>query len=150
LEPCRNAGRGAGRSLPHRAYGTVASMARLDDDRTCGIIHHMCCFSRPVKSVSATNIFARVGPKGNQVTVYSMTLSAAEDLAMILPIPVKQPAPDNGVRFVNLEGYPKFFSDMQVGFVVDSFGPAAAAGSYSKRPRLEVHRVGKLRRLVCS
>jgi hypothetical protein len=38
-----------------------------------------------------------------------MTLSAKEDLAMILPIPVP-------VRFINLEKYPEFFTDMAKGF----------------------------------
>ena len=49
----------------------------------------MCCFSRPVDSVSATNIFARSGAGGRQLIAYSMTLRAGEDLAMILPLPIK-------------------------------------------------------------
>ncbi len=59
----------------------------------------MCCFSRPVDRVANTNIFARSGKEGRQFLVYSMTLSAKEDLAMILPIPV-----------------PKEFADMLKGF----------------------------------
>jgi hypothetical protein len=31
----------------------------------------MCCFSRPVQSVSATNIFARPAAGGRQFLVYS-------------------------------------------------------------------------------
>src|SRR5439155_23215329 len=49
----------------------------------------MCCFSRPVQSVSATNIFARPADNGRQWLAYSMTLKAKEDLAMVLPLPVQ-------------------------------------------------------------
>jgi hypothetical protein len=47
----------------------------------------MCCFSRPVIDVSRTNIFARAAPEGRQYLADAMTLRAAEDLAMILPLP---------------------------------------------------------------
>ena len=47
----------------------------------------MCCFSRPVSTVADTNIFARAGKDGRQYLADSMNFSAAEDLAMILPIP---------------------------------------------------------------
>jgi hypothetical protein len=53
------------------------------------LIKFMCCFSRPVISVSATNIFARAAEDGRQFLVYSMTLNAKDDLAMVLPLPVK-------------------------------------------------------------
>ncbi len=76
----------------------------------------MCCFSRPVDRVANTNIFARSGKEGRQFVVYSMTLSAKEDLAMILPIPVPKESKDDAVRFINLEKYPEFFQDMNKGF----------------------------------
>lgn len=44
----------------------------------------MCCFSRPVQSVSATNIFAQPGTGGRQFLVYSVTPEAKENLAMVL------------------------------------------------------------------
>ena len=47
----------------------------------------MCCFSRPVQSVSATKIFSRDAGNGKQFLVYSMTYRAGEDLAMVLPLP---------------------------------------------------------------
>ena len=47
----------------------------------------MCCFSQPVDYVAGTNIFARPAKAGGQYLVYSMTLKAGTDLAMILPIP---------------------------------------------------------------
>ena len=84
----------------------------------------MCCFSRPVERVANTNIFARSGKEGRQFLVYSMTLSAKEDLAMILPIPVPKESKDDAVRFINLEKYPEFFADLLKGFP-----PPPAAGT---------------------
>jgi hypothetical protein len=76
----------------------------------------MCCFSRPVKVVADTNIFARSSKDGRQFLVYSMRFDAAEDLAMILPIPVPKTTPDDAVKFINLEKYPDFFDDLRRGF----------------------------------
>lgn len=95
----------------------------------------MCCFSRPVESVSATNIFARSGDNGRQFLAYSMTLRAAENLAMVLPLPVKPGSGENAVEFISLKDYPEFFKDLAKGFPVPpplapvsrSFG--AVAGS---------------------
>ena len=78
----------------------------------------MCCFSRPVKSVSDTKIFARMGAKRRQFLVYSMKVDAAEPLAMGLPIPVVEGVKETDLRFINLEKYPKFFEDMNSGFPV--------------------------------
>src|SRR5690349_17102183 len=76
----------------------------------------MCCFSRPVQSVSATNIFARSAEGGQQYLVYSMTLRAKEELAMVLPLPVKAGSGEKAVSFIDLKGYPDFFTDLQKGF----------------------------------
>jgi hypothetical protein len=76
----------------------------------------MCCFSQPVISVSGTNIFARPDADGRQLLVYSMTVNAKKDLAMILPLPVKTPAGEKDVKFINLKEYPEFFTDMDSGF----------------------------------
>lgn len=76
----------------------------------------MCCFSLPVQSVSDTNIFARTTHLGRQFLVYSMTLSARDDLAMILPLPVPRGSKENAVRFLNLRHYPTFFEDLSAGF----------------------------------
>jgi len=76
----------------------------------------MCCFSRPVKLVAKTNIFARASSKGRQFLVYSMIVDAGEELAMILPIPVPTDSDDDAVRFINLEEYADFFDEIRSGF----------------------------------
>src|SRR2546428_2830453 len=76
----------------------------------------MCCFSQPVRSVHCTNIFARPADERRQFLVYSMTLDARKELAMILPLPVKTPAAENDVEFIDLQGYPNFFADLEQGF----------------------------------
>jgi len=76
----------------------------------------MCCFSRPVEIVSNTNIFARSSEKGRQYLVYSMTLSAKEDVAMILPLPVPANSAEDAVRFISLKEYPEFFNHLRAGF----------------------------------
>src|SRR5262245_10404760 len=76
----------------------------------------MCCFSRPVQSVSATKIFARSAWDGRQHVVYSMSLRGKEDLAMVLPLPVKRGSGEQAVKFVELSGYPEFFGDLETGF----------------------------------
>jgi len=76
----------------------------------------MCCFSRPVKSVTATNIFARSATKGRQFLVYEMKLDASEDLAMVLPLPVPPKSAEDAVRFVSLKDYADFFKDLAAGF----------------------------------
>lgn len=76
----------------------------------------MCCFSKPVLSVSATNIFAREASNGQQYLAYSMTLSTAENLAMILPLPVAYGSPENAITFIDLSGYATLFSDLAKGF----------------------------------
>ena len=106
----------------------------------------MCCFSRPVISVSATNIFARPAEDGRQFVVYSMTLNAKDDLAMILPLPVELNSGENAVNFVDLSSYPEFFADLRRGFpemVSYSLGEDYSRGVPASRPRkLEVVRVG--------
>ena len=76
----------------------------------------MCCFSRPVQSVTSTNIFARAAAAGRQFLVYSMALKAKEELAMVLPLPVKPGSGEKAVEFIDLSGYKDFFSDLLKGF----------------------------------
>ena len=75
----------------------------------------MCCFSKEAQ-VSATSIFARPAKDYGQYLVYSMTLEAAEELAMILPIPTPNASKEDAVTFINLEKYPNFFVEMDYGF----------------------------------
>jgi hypothetical protein len=104
----------------------------------------MCCFSRNVKLVSDTNIFARGSGEGRQYLVYSMMLDAKEDLAMILPIPVPRDSKEDAVRFINLEEYPRFFSELRAGFPVPRSLVAAAPNREKSAPanKLAVVEVG--------
>lgn len=79
----------------------------------------MCCFTRKVNSVSETKIFAREVEPGVQGLVYQMRVDAPEEVAMVLPLPVKTPAWERAVKFINLEGYSDFFSDLASAFPVD-------------------------------
>jgi len=76
----------------------------------------MCCFSQPVVSVSATNIFARPTDEGRQFLAYSMTVNAEKELAMILPLPVNVGTDEKGLTFFDLSGYSEFFDDLLRGF----------------------------------
>ncbi len=73
----------------------------------------MCCFSRTVARVSSTNIFARPLEDDRQLLVYGMTLEIAEDVAMILPIPIPPHGPEDAVRFVDLSACPDFFVELE-------------------------------------
>ena len=106
----------------------------------------MCCFSQPVISVSATNIFARAGTDGRQLLAYSMTVNADKELAMVLPLPVKAATDEPDVSFIDLSGYPDFFADLRRGFPVpasiSSFGCSRSVPARSAAP-LKVLSVGK-------
>ena len=106
----------------------------------------MCCFSQPVKSVSATNIFARAANDGRQFLVYSMSIDADRDLAMILPLPVKTPAGEKDVEFIDLKGYPDFFTDLLSGFPPppsrDSLALFKSHTASASKKTLEVVNVG--------
>jgi hypothetical protein len=106
----------------------------------------MCCFSKAVQKVADTNIFARSSKDGKQFLVYSMALTAKEDLAMILPIPVPKKSKENAVRWINLEKYEDFFKDMHKGFPAKHDGRGLGGGN-SKGPKpggvLKVEKVGK-------
>lgn len=103
----------------------------------------MCCFSKPVRSVTNTQIFCRVGAKGYQVVIYSMRLDAAEDLAMILPIPVIANSSEDAMKFLDFSGYTGFFEDVEKNFIV----PTASAygnpfGDPARSGALKVKKVG--------
>jgi hypothetical protein len=103
----------------------------------------MCCFSRNVDKVADTNIFARASREGRQFLIYAMTLSAKEDLAMILPIPTPKAVKEDAVRFINLEKYEKFFEDLRAGFPQPkSLGRKDAKGEADNSLTLKVVEVG--------
>ncbi len=118
----------------------------------------MCCFSpvtlprslwsrlwpaKPLR-VSGTRIFAR-SLGAEQALVYSMTLRARGEVAMILPLPVVPGLGEGALEFVDLEGYPSFFDDLEQAFhVVEPLpkgGGRRSRGSAAP-PRLRVHQVG--------
>jgi len=104
----------------------------------------MCCFSQPVEIVSGTSIFARA-TSGGQLLVYGMTVAARGELAMVLPLPVPPSPPEDAVRFLSLERYPRFFDDMRSGFpALLAFGGLARGGPppAAAPQTLVVHDVG--------
>lgn len=95
----------------------------------------MCCFTRPVSHVGSTRIFARRLPDGRQLLVYAMSVAAAEDLAMVLPLPVGP----GGLRFLDLSAEPDLFA------ALDACFPALATLGRGPAPQpapLPVERVG--------
>ncbi len=116
----------------HESYAAPAS----------GYARLMCCFSRRVKFVGKTRIFARGEPNGDQIVVYAMDLEIDTELAMVLPIPVRQGSPDDAVTFVSLEGYPNFFDDLEAAFPDDYLTVPQAKGSIARsaavKPKLVV------------
>jgi hypothetical protein len=95
--------------------------------------------------VSATRIFARL-EGAEQWLVYSMELSAAGEVAMILPVPVRPGSGDEALRFTSLEGREAFFDVLESLFLVPP--PASRSMGHQlmpqarARPLLKVHAVG--------
>ncbi len=105
----------------------------------------MCCFSKPVRFVGSTKIFARFLDFTTQCIVYEMRLDAAEELAMILPIPVAQPAKEDAVKFTDFSGYSNFFMHLENAFPEPpgSFGEVPLGGdNVPRKAKLQVQRVG--------
>ena len=103
----------------------------------------MCCFSQPIELVANTSIFARSSNR-DQFLVYSMTYASFFPVAMVLPLPVPANPPEDAVRFINLERYPRFFDDMRSGFP-PRMAYTRSAGSRAvviDAPKLKVHSVG--------
>lgn len=106
----------------------------------------MCIFSAHVASVSNTNIFARSANDGRQYLVYSMKYEAADELAMILPLPTPPDSPEDSIRFINLSDYRLFFNDLRLGFPERQIGwtlslPPSIFG-LPPQQQLKVHEVG--------
>jgi hypothetical protein len=102
----------------------------------------MCCFSGHVEHVADTKIFARASEKGRQFLVYSMKFKADEAVAMILPLPVPENPKEDAVKFINLEKYVDFFSDMRGGFLIPPAAPSTRAPRPDVKAPLKVETVG--------
>ena len=106
----------------------------------------MCCFTRPVLSVTNTKIFVRPDKDARQFVVYRMELNAQEELAMVLPLPVKHGSDEKAMKFISLKEYPHFFEDAEKGFPNESHGDAvsrsAAMPMAAAAAHLEVVEVG--------
>lgn len=106
----------------------------------------MCCFGGrggALRYVGKTNLFARATGE-RQLLVYSMNVAAAEPVAMILPLPVPPGPPEDAVRFIDLHGYPRLFTDLDAGFP-DLMLPKSRgllARNAAPQRTLVVHRVG--------
>ncbi|MBL8912758.1 MAG: hypothetical protein JNM17_18835 [Archangium sp.] len=115
----------------------------------------MCCFSGAVKDVSSTRLFARALGGARQLLVYELSLDATQDVAMILPVPVakalggdgvgeRNGTGEDGVRFVDLSGCPKFFDELDALYPRPQrhSGGFLAPASIPPRQRLPVKQVG--------
>jgi len=116
----------------------------------------MCCFSvgapvgllarlfAPRVHVSATNIFARMIAPGVQALAYGMNLTAAREVAMILPLPVVPGSGEDAVKFVSLEQHPRMFDDLAQLFELGA--PLARKGGpalrFAPQATLVVHAIG--------
>lgn len=90
----------------------------------------MCCFSGSIKYVHWTKIFGRLSGRGTQYLAYQMAYESERENAMILPLPVKIPAREDSVRFIDLSSYEDFFHDLAFGFptVTPSLGCGTSSG----------------------
>lgn len=106
----------------------------------------MCIFSDKVISVNTTRIFARATEKAEQFLVYSMRMQSHNDVAMILPIPIKPRSGEKAVKFINLKEYSTFFTDMERGFPQPlkkkSLGSRSRAAGAVTDSKLKVVKVG--------
>ena len=105
----------------------------------------MCIFSRPINQVFGTKIFARLSGRGTQFLAYEMNYDSDVPNAMILPLPVKQTATEKSIRFIDLQGYPKFFEDLSAAFPYigrSGIGCSSMLQTDDAKGSIEVHDVG--------
>lgn len=105
----------------------------------------MCIFSKPVVSVTDTNIFARLSEDDWQYLVYQMKFETEQVNAMILPIPIAEDSDEKSVEFISFEEYEPFFKELVKGFprVERSDSPMRSrSGGLLDSKKLEVHKVG--------
>jgi hypothetical protein len=99
----------------------------------------MCIFTTRVDAVSGTRIFVR-RDGGEQLLAYQMSFEAAGKTAMVLPLPVSTTGREEAVRFIDLDGYPYMFAQLDRLFPIEqSDDPVCTPGRSST---LAVHDVG--------
>lgn len=104
----------------------------------------MCIFSQRVVSVNDTQIFARLSGGGTQFLAYQMKYESTIQNAMILPIPVRRPATEDSIQFIDLKNYPDLFESFDRGFPYHSPPSIGCSASFDKvaLEMLEVFKVG--------
>jgi len=105
----------------------------------------MCCFSgnNSVQEVKNTRIFARLGKQGNQVLIYSMSVDARQDVAMVLPIPIKSGSVEDAVKFFDFSGYPNLFDHLSACYPAMTYAEPFGSGIPTRsRAKLQVVQVG--------
>ena len=103
----------------------------------------MCMFTRSVTLVANTRIFARSCAAGHQVLVYSMIIDADDELAMILPLPIKSGIGELDVSFIDLSAYADFFEDLEKADMVSGlYRSLGGRHGTPARPTLLVRNVG--------
>ncbi|MBK9033979.1 MAG: hypothetical protein IPL61_22380 [Myxococcales bacterium] len=106
----------------------------------------MCIFSRAVRHVGATRIFAGHRDDGRQALIYAMDVELDQPTAMVLPLPTPPGVAEGAVEFVSLAAYPALFDDLDRAFPVLSPAPQAVGRPSAlfglSAPRLAVHDVG--------
>jgi hypothetical protein len=80
---------------------------------------------------------------GEHATVYAMAVTARVPVAMVLPVPVREGLGDQGLRFLDLSGYSRFFKDLDALFPrLHGRGRGKSLLIGSRAVPLKVHRVG--------
>ena len=120
----------------------------IDYPKSPSLERAMCCFAGPVKSVTDTNLFARLTSSGTQMLVYQMKFETEKENAMILPLPVTKQVREDSLRFVSLKEYDNFFDDLDDAFPDiqpqsrTTLGALVDSAVASEAPKLAVHEVG--------
>jgi hypothetical protein len=102
----------------------------------------VCIFSRPVRDVAATSLFACEVEAGVHGTAYSMQVQNPTPVAMILPVPVLRDTGDDALTFLDLGGYDDFFDDLAACANPPSRAVGSGKGYQTPPARLKVHEVG--------
>ncbi|WP_444930786.1 hypothetical protein ACJJIF_03095 [Microbulbifer sp. SSSA002] len=99
----------------------------------------MCIFTGEVESVENTRIFSRQDGS-RQLIIYDMYLSAKDETAMVLPIPVSNFTSGAPVEFIDLSSYSNIFDDIESLFL--QWPAVYLQDCLSADSPIEVHEVG--------